>query len=1557
MPDTTPSRRSPADLLDRLKELLQDMHWTRFEAMVPLMVGRMIEVRLIAARTGYQDGADAGTAGRGGRRLRVEAKRYTSAFDARDIIGGFRQAIARDPALECWVACATRDIPEQLANALEAEGANAGVPVMTIAWDDDRAPLLAALCTQDPAIVTEYGGEEAGNIAQALTEDLNDAREYLSRELEVWRIGFEQLREDSHRELQEMWVSKRAAKARFGQDIAAGDGRHLVERTSTSTALHRWWDRRAVCDAPVVVVGQGGVGKTWASLAWIMANLEALPIVITIPAGSVTAATSATAEGLLRLIGERLATVTGARDTEHWSSRIKRILARPEDEGPSLCILFDGINQNDRVPWLPIMALLQDRPFAGVARSIVTTRPQHFERQLSRMRSLVEVPEVTTVERFDVSPGGELDEMLAAHRLSREDLHPDLIEYARIPRLFDLVVRLRDRLTDAGRVTTHRLLWEYGRDAQGVRSGSSFSEAEWQEWLGTIARNERDGLRNYTLADLGATASRPDLEPSDVAARLSDIVDGNFTTPGPGGTVQLAPEIVSHALGAALLEMLDEVARSGGSVEGELDEWLDPIDGMEERAEVLRAATSIMAERDIPAAPEAAAAIVTAWLQTQNLPPLHLAEIHRLAPRQVQPLLDTIERSVAGPQASARALAVDALRNMDYDPVAYGLKVATFTRWFSRVSRDVSPRREGFEGAEEARSRRIRDRIGKDESGPITFLGRDLILQDRPADELLSAAVSILDGHPLAGATEAFGRAAIGMAIRGRQGIWEDLKWLCLLNEVDPEDTAARLRLLSSEIAQRTTETAVRPELAGRVAALVLWLIGEESDDDAAYAIDPGIDRQLNYTEDYLANPGTSWLRLERRHAAAVLEDRSIPLRVRVDRASEFLIDPTFEVPEALTTELAVVADGFDVTQLDTGRSTTQTDHAFEQLEVAFARCVPEALANLHRRRMASYSARSRDEFDSSAWSAADAILLVDDESKAACHSLRERSMKAGGGFNQSSEGDLLLIEILDLPGTEQITAILDIEPEHISIDFADVLRPVSAEDVDALVRETSDADEARQSNLVCLLSATPLQGLSEESRSWLESRAMDLLRRARGCAFDILSHVDPQRFGTHLLEIGWNWEAEEEDICRHHGSIAVAAAGEALPFEEVASRIAPSLLARTVRDRGGAPAEARVAAAILDEAIMRPTLETPELGSTITVNSERRVEYPMSVSITPGPMPGDEENPFSGLARSPEERRDHSQRAVETALDRIRQARASGASLYLSSIKASDLHPIISSAPEVVDGWLEGCTDRSKGFRRRVHLAEGLYIALCEALLATDPEKGAELWGALSESMISRYVGQGGVDERILMLFRADRAPATERLRSALLDLDSAVSDERLLEIALAAIANGHEAWLSDAIDSDARSDVSWRRRRAIMLSGFQTNAQMPVESAILEGEGHPAIDERRAASGRRLSCDAAARHWWGQFVSAESEVSAFAAWTLFRKTADRRALVWLGQEQWPNPDADMLSRRKFLQFALNEDALVKEANRKEKDGSRKLFDRSVTRHVRPWYRAGDTD
>lgn len=1548
---SAPVLPSRADLLDRLLVLLRGMHWSLFETMVPLLVGRMIDVRFVQARTGYQDGADAGTVGRSGRRLRIEAKRYSSNFDARDIVGGLRQAIARDGALECWIACATCDIPEQLANQLEAEGASAGIPVLAIAWDDPHAPLLAALCTQDPEVVAEYAGEEAGRLASALASDLTTAREYLSHELEAWKIGFDRLRAITHGDLGEMWRSRRAAKARFGQDVAAGDGRSTVERVAVSQQLDEWWDGRAAVDAPAAVIGQGGVGKTWATLSWVMSRIERLPIIVTIPAGAVTAATNASVESLLRLIGGRLATITGTRDAAHWTARLKRILARPSDEGPALCVVFDGINQNERPPWLQLLQLMQDRPFSGRVRTVMTTRPQHFEGALGRTRSLVESAEVVRVERFDDAPGGELDGMLAAHDLTRDDLHPDLLDFARVPRLFALVIRLRDRLTDVGRVTTHRLLWEYGRDAQGERAGISFSENDWRTWLTEVARNEREGLRTYTLPKLGETAARPDLNPTQVAARLSDIVDGNLTIPGPGGTLQLAPEIVAHALGAALLEQLDEAARHGRWVEGELAEWLDPIDGLEERAEVLRAAASIMAERDTSAAPEVAAAVVTSWLQTQNLPALHLTEIHRLAPRQVQPLLETIERSGAGPQASARALAVDALRSTTIDTIAYGLIVATFVKWFSRVSRDVHRRQEGFEQAEKERSDWILKRIGTDASGPLTVVGYDIELQDHPDDELLSAAVTVLDGRPLAGATEVFARAALAMAIRRRHGAWDDLKWLCLLNEVDPVEAAARLRSLSADIAQRPAEPGIHPDLPRRVAALLLWLTGQEGDDDAAYATDPGIDRPLTYQADYLDNPATSWFRLERRHASQVLEDRTVPLLRRLSRAADFLIDPSFGLPQSLSEELAAAADEFDVTKLDVGRYQNKEDHALEQLEVALARCVPDRLASLHRRKLAGYLDRPITTFDSSAWSAAEARLLADEEAQAGCRALRERSLAGGGGMNESSASDLLIIEIAELPGIEQIASVLEMGPRYISVDFAEILRPLSASDVDVLLDANADAESARLNNLVCLLSATSLIGLTDRAWEWLERRALDVTFDVRSCAFETLYSCDARRFGESLLRENWSWDRDEQDLCRHYGSLAVAEAGLSLPFEEIAPRIAPALVARVVRERGGAPAEARLAAAILDEAIMQPALQSPEPGSTLTVDAERRRDFPMSFSITPGPMPGEEDDPFSALTRTPEERRDHSERAVDAALTRVRQARSDGANLYLSSIEAEDLRPIVTASPSLLERWLEGASERSRDFRRRVRLAEGFYLALCEALLTNSPSEGRRLWHALWETMATRYIGQGGVDERVLMLFRVAQTPEVLELRASLLELSVATTDEQLLDLAVAAIARGEEPWLADAIEKDAESDFSWRRRRAVMLSGFQTGAELPVESAILEGEHHSAAEERLAAAGRRLARDAAARHWWRRFVETQDEVSAFAAWTLFRRAADRRALAWLEHEAWPDGNADPLSCRKVQHFELNRDSLVKEAGKREKDVSQRLFDRSISSSVSPWY------
>jgi hypothetical protein len=60
------------------------------------------------------------------------------------------------------------------------------------------------------------------------------------------------------------------------------------------------------------------------------------------------------------------------------------------------------------------------------------------------------------------------------------------------------------------------------------------------------------------MKTLGETASRPDLSEGEVFARLSDIIDGRLTVPGSGGTHRFKPDVVAHALGAALLAQLSE---------------------------------------------------------------------------------------------------------------------------------------------------------------------------------------------------------------------------------------------------------------------------------------------------------------------------------------------------------------------------------------------------------------------------------------------------------------------------------------------------------------------------------------------------------------------------------------------------------------------------------------------------------------------------------------------------------------------------------------------------------------------------------------------------------------------------------------------------------------------------------------------------------------------------------------------------------------------------------------------------------------------------------------
>lgn len=1549
---------SPSELVHQaeLKAALQAEKSSRtFEALAAALVGRLVDLSLPLARSGFQHGGDAGAAGQEGRRFRLEAKKYadTTSLSDRELLGEIDHALARDERLEAWILAATRSVPEQLAQDLVQKGERIGVPVIILDWSDSDMAPLAALCASDPDLVELHVSKEAGDKARALQPAAQGAIEALRRNLQVWSLGFESLRTQSHRKLDGIWNSPRTSTAELGQDAAGGAQPNRITREPVHSALDQWWQGPARNDAPAAVIGWDGVGKTWSALEWLRDREADQPIILVVPSSALTPASAISESGVKEFLARRLYDLAGVRDTEHWLRRLDLLLKRPPEEGPVATVLFDGLNQEPSAPWLSLLKALQGPAFEGHIRVMVTTRRHHFEEKLSGLRGLV-VPAVPiTVDLYDLAPGGEFDRMLDFEGLVRSDLHQDLVELARTPRLFKLVIRFRTKLVEAGQVTVHRLLWEYGRDSFGDRAGKSFSEADWRAWLADIASRHRQGISEYSLKSLGETASRPDLTEGQVYARLSDIIDGRFAMPGSSGQIHLDPTVVAHALGAALLARLDESkGASFAEIEAEATGWLDPIAGLDQRAEILRAAVSILVERGASAENPVAGVLVTAWLQSQNVTDGHRRELAMLAPNIAKALLDAVEQSDERSQNSARLWAVNALRAVPRTEGAVLDAIVVRTRrWLSVVSRDVH---EGADAADLERQRadRYRARIGVDESGALTVLGVELLLVDRDDGRLQAAVPSIVEGFPMAKLLPCFEAAAITFSICGHADFWKGLKWLCHLNEVDPEATADALRGLSADVRERRPEPGVHAKLPGRVAVLLLSLTGHEVDENLADSIDDRLDDRYVYERDYLENPARSMFALERRHADIALLDQECSTQYRLQRTSELWLDPTFRPPDEFIKELSDAASGLDVEKLSQQMGNTQEDWFFEHLEPALARFAPDLLADIVRRKLQSFGSRPAEARYFSAIHAAEHFILAGHAEAAAARDLRLNAREGEDRREAFAASDLVRLEIADIEDAPtQFDCLIAADLKTVPADFAEVMKVPSPDEIDLLITRYGSEAGKRQQDLIVLLSVHP-SAFSDAAWEWLTGMIGEADDRMRGVLFRMLTMADAARFGRALAADGWSWNPKAPLWVNHYGSGALIKAETGLPFEQLAPRLAPWRLLEAVRARGADPLEVALAAEMLDFVLTASKIAEPDPGSSITVDRTERRFVPFVVNVRLRPDPEERADPVSSLRADMDidARAKAQMRAFDTATERIEGTRKSGASLYLTDIAAEDMELVVCHRDDMVRRWLEGHREITADFKRRVRLAEPSYLALCEALLGHDPTRGAELWRALRASQATRYLGASGIDELLHIPFRVRDSVEVGTLRDELLSFPFCRSDRHLFEIATAAAYNGQSAWLAARASEDAASPLVWRQRRGVLLAGLGTGNNLPEPEAWPDGPIRTDRADLRRRAARLRWVEACARHWWLAYLAANNMEDAYAAWILFMRSADIRAWSWMPTDVAVLPVEDGLLKRKLAHVQLNRSNLKSAMQKRMDKTESKFLDEDIVHGVGPW-------
>lgn len=1539
----------PKDL-NQLKNLVQTLDPpTQFEHLVAALVGDLIGTTIAIAKSGFQHGADAGTVGREGRFLRVECKRYldTTRLDDRQLLGEMDHAVAADKALEAWILASTRNVPEQLERQLFEKGERLGIPVLIIDWKQPGTPSLAALLASSPALVTSMMGKAAGDIAARLQPVVGPQIDRLRRELAGWQIGTTSLRRLASSRLETVWRDPRESQGYFGQ-VVSGGARPLIHRASALRDLDAWWTSPPAPGSTACVTGLFGVGKTWAVADWLIEHKDTLPIVLLVPSSAMPSQPLGSSYAIKTFLAQRLRDLTQVRDVDHWRARLERLLLRPSSEGCGLLVVLDGMSQQSTVDWKGLFRTLQGSEFTGRIRTISTTRTHHFENRLQRLAGLIDKTVQVKIETFDDSPGGELDQMLALHALTRADLHPGLHTWARNPRLFELVIRFRERLVDGGVITLHRLLWEYGRDTAAQSMDRALSASDWTDWLRTVAEDLQNGIKAYSLKDLSERAALDHLGESEVYQRLSEIIDTSFVSQKADGKLQLNPVMVAHALGATAVHLLSshtDASRAG--LESALSQWLDPIAGLDQRDEILRAAANIALASGQPG--EVLGVLVTAWMQTQNLGETHLSEIYALAAEMPAALLDVIEFSHQHTHAASRRLAADALGAVDRGNLT--VRSVIFDRaaaWSRVVSRDVEVRASPDPEAERHRQARLVKKVGVDVSGEIMILGERMLFVDRNDSAIHEHLPTLVEGYPIAEAIDVLRIAAVAAAIEFNHQGWSQLRWMCLLNELDPAAMSQAVADAAASIRTRKPESGVHTHLGDRVAAMLLRLPGRQANDEEAAAIDVRLENHYSYEDHYLTDPARSHFPLERRHALSVLVDSTIGVRNRAQRAEHLWVDPTFDPPASFCNELATQAAQLAVETLYRSRGQTIEEHHFNELQPVLARCAPRELASLQRRWVAAAGEPSKDRLMRS-WHMSHALLLHGAPEAAAAHALRL-------GGKESREEDevhaatlLLLPELKGMDALSQAVTVVEADLARIYTTITDTLTPLTTDQADALISRFGGGAHKQRRDVVILLATYP-PALSDSTWEWVEQFALSDDADDARIGLMVLAGANPERLGAILERRAWRFTNDEDIVAAHEASGALFAATRAQPFEHIAERLAPWRLLEAVAHRGGDASEVRIAAELLDVVLGGGPTEAPDLGAQLIVQREADSTRPPWYSVEPR-MPT---SPLSAEAMRDaldiDAQVQAQRRASEAATTRIKQARLAGASLFLEFISKADGQAVLRHCPDLVAQWLEGHEGATADFRRRVRLAEGLFLSLCEALLATDPERGVKVWHALWQSLQTRVTGAADIPVLIHMIFRAPDSTTVVAARDQLLGLETARTDLDLYELALAATLNARGDWLDAVIARDAASDLPWRKRRAEALAGFKTDNVLPVEGAWTEGYSKSWAQDMDRRSDRLRYFEACARHWWREFWRLDDEELAYAAWVLFLHCADRRAFAWMHEEAAASPNTPELRAAKYLHWRLNPVKWKHGADRTNLNLKRRFLGRDIDDTVRPW-------
>lgn len=1443
-----------------------------FEGLLAKILSVHIQQAVRLSKSGYQFGQD-GSSSLSDTFISFEAKRYGEKFNDKTLLQKIPQLMHQPTPPDLWIAGISTEVNASLINTVRSVSEQTGIGCIIVDWPHNSlAPPLIAFCLLAPDAAEEFLIENAppASNAPSISESFKSLREYeelktasdaLSKELTDASIGLSLATQMNRSWLEDRLASSTKARASFGQRLCpkAEMSLPLQKRVNLTTAIK---ERIFTSEpsAPVFIVGKQGFGKSWAFMtAWSEAELPLM--VITLTANK--AAKLASVTDIIDPLVMEFITQTGGVFPElaapRWRRRFSRWSQATKPKRPRYVLFLDGLNQRADANWVEILDALYEFTESTGGQIAITIRSALFNRLKNR------VPRHDKTINVSHWSNQELGTILAGSSVDIDDLSTNVIEILRVPRLCALAFELlgANRINDFTQLTVGGLLY-----AQ-IASGEA-NHLEPNDFAKEIEVHARETLERIRKQHPDPTLFEPnDSDRIAIHKRLELLCqDGYFEAdPVSPSDYDILPTTLSLGLAISLVRQLRRAAKSTTSLQVLCTDLLEPIEAVDQTAEIVLDAL-LIAAADEYCSDAVIATIFHAFVELQNVAANYYSAFCFAASLRPGALLEAFEEIKNGAAAAKNEdWFLGAAAYLASEPNTQESIAAALERWLRQYSLTpelgAAPKGNTLTDVEVTKQAdKVKERIADLSPYESGLLNDMTISPDGPIYGLIDAALILLREFKLTRFVPALTRYVFAQNINSP---WHhslsNFTTLVQFNRRDWENTRKAI------IGQVNAIADSRPSRAGKwTMAQLLQATGHPEDADRAHLLHRELEDQQTKAIRTKFSSRKEWHPQE--PTECVDSDR---LEFCADRLSKINLSQ-WRIDRGNAIENQVIKD--DLPYLA----------RFALVEaVAFQRSLTDEMLTRHELplNMAVFSLTNESVlFDTDR-----KIEMVE---KALALSVDWDSKTGDGGW--VTQQYLMLMGLADRSGQDQIDAISRL-PDQAALmtQFDDIIEKASPDSVQSKLKQAI-ARGAPNQIVSMLLFANALgkdltsavieicEDLLGHESSMVRAYAMRALIRSKN-AEAIMG------FAKSLWSADGLPERENAYERWFGGQLLIeAAAQKFITVRDLIPRITPSHFPWAISRFGDeiAPLITNVLTVAFERQFQDREEDPPIITATLAAPGSLEPE-PVSLSDREQ-SPTDPVEAFAQLAKIDEQfqqRQQNRSKAYGRFLSDMTEQQGEDllGDMGFESVKACAAFDL-----EVVRGWAENILS-STGWKRRVLKPVGLHIA--RALCIHAPDLSVSLYKLLlkTDGFVRFQTGAAKIDHEAIAVWAGATLPDIRDL--CFKRLDACADDESLYREVLAALHAQKIGLLTDYAHTKIATEHPMNTCRGLLVAGI---ADINIEDTdcFLKARGPIGAAARTANAFRKRYV--AMQHWWNELHTAETPDHFWQASVLLRECVDGR-------------------------------------------------------------------